>query len=178
MSRMDDMIRSVSKTQDIDLRKLCKCRDILERPFEDQILEEYFSLLDYQRGKMRMDIHFERYQGITIDGYEKLRTDVLEAVQNEADTQKASEMIIECGEKLKDAAFYINYHRAVENTCKVFFMIQVCQKMIKAGATLSEILKYVPDTKPRDVYNLAKDYFNIELPLSEDERKLVEEDGK
>ena len=178
MSKIDELIQSVSKTQDIDMQKLCKCRDVVERPFQDQIWEEYFSLLDYQRGKMKMDIHLDRYQGITIEGYEKLRTGVLKAVKDEINTQKAAEMIINCGEDLKNAAYYINYHRAVENSCKVFFMIQVCEKMIKAGATLSEVLKYVPDTTPKDVYNLAKDYFGIEMQLSEEEKQLVEEDGK
>lgn len=155
---------------------LYNAEEILETSFSSLLAKNYFEINAYSKKYLIRDVLDKSYKGLSQQKLDAMRTAVLNGEKEYNSVSEQADDIIETAEMLKKAAFLIEYNEFYYDTAKVLFMIEVCKKMICAGASLSEILEYVPNTKAADVYELSWHYLGHRLELSKEERKLVEGD--
>lgn len=86
--------------------------------------------------------------------------------------------MLKTAEEISDAVYHLQYNEIYKNGCYIAFAIQVCKNMLEAGVSLTEIVKYVPRTSISDIYHLGERYLGIDVNVSDEELKLIEEEDK
>lgn len=174
MSTFDGVITSVVNAQRIPLDELEKAIGIMETPFDELLMQKRLDLTEYRKEHMSYDVMHDTYERIGRSTYERIRTAVLET-EGKSPVEIA-EHTIKIAKMLDEAATRMEYNRSCHEAGIAILMAEVCKHMMFAGATLTEILKYVPRTHPADVYHLGERYLGYVMDLSAEERRLVEED--
>lgn len=174
MDTFNEVIVSVVNAQHIPMDELEKAIRIMETPFDDLLIKKRLELTEYRKESMSYDVLHDTYKKIDRSTYERIRTG---AVETEGKSPvEVAEQTIKFAKTLDEAATRMEYNRSCHEAGIAILMVEVCKHMMFAGATLTEILKYVPRTRPADIYHLGERYLGYVMELSEDERRLVEED--
>lgn len=181
MSRLNRIVDTICKLRNSDISSdaISEAVYILEEPVEQQALREYLNMKDAKNEFMQLDALDNRYKRKGKEEYERLRLRTLKDIEREEDIFKQIQLLLERSQEIKEGIKGIYYNHMFRDCCKIPFMIETCKNMILAGATLTEIAKYVPGAQMGDIFHLAEDHLGLHIELTEDERKEVEKyDGK
>lgn len=181
MSKLNKIVETICtlKNGDISSDAISEAAYIVEQPVEELALREYLAMKAAKDEYMQLDALDNRYRRKGEDEYERLRLRTLKDIEREEDIFKQIELLLERSQEIKEGIKGIYYNNMFRDCCKIPFMIEACKNMILAGATLTEIAKYVPGAQMGDIFHLAEDHLGLHIELTEDERKEVEKyDGK
>lgn len=145
----------------------------LNRPITDFVTEDYLNVKDLKK-HMQFDVFSNTYRGKTFRDYEKQRLKALERVEAVDSIADGFSIAIREVAEIREGIHGINYNEMYKSCCQIEFMIDVCRNMMLQGASLTEIVKYVPGTQMGDVYHLATDHLGFHLNLSPEEKEDVE----
>lgn len=176
MSRLNRIVDTICKLQNngISSDEISEAVYILEEPVEKQALGEYLSMKNAKNEFMQLDAFDNRYKRKDKEEYERLRQRTLQDIEREEDIFKQIELLIERSKEIKEGIKGIYYNDVFRECCQIPFMVETCKNMIHAGATLTQIAKYVPGAQMGDIYHLAEDHLGLHIELAEEERKEVE----
>lgn len=177
MSNWKEMIDNIIQIQNISSEEFQNALRILETPFEELLQKKHRDLTDYRENNLMFDMLDGTYCKLNKNGLELLRTCTLDSKSQETNPVKVADIIISVAKQLDEAAERMEYNQACYNAVITVFMIEVCKQMMFNGASLSEILKYVPRTSASDVYKLGERYLGYKMNLTEEERQMVDKDA-
>lgn len=175
MSDYIDVLHYVTQTQNISLKELRKAVRILTTPFDELRFLKKLDLEKYQeKYNMSYDLLNGTYKELDEDAYERLRKESFK--DEDKPLEKIAENTIKTANMLDEAANYMEYNRFCHKAGLAALTAEVCKHMIFAGATLTDILKYVPRTHAADIYHFSERCLGVVMNLTDEERRLVEED--
>lgn len=184
MSNLNQLMETVSAlyNEDISPWDVSEAVHVLETPVSELALREYLNFKSIKDDYMQYDAMEDTYKRKSEDVYEQLRQRTLILIENENNVLKQVKLLMETSKEIREGIKGIYYNNTFRDCCKIPFMINVCKNMILAGASLTEIVKYVPESQMGDIYHLAEDYLGLHLALTEEEKAEVErydkEDGE
>ncbi len=176
MSKLNQIVEMLCNLRNSDwsVDDISKAAYIIEEPVEDLAIREYLKMKDTNHKFLQYDAFGNTYKRKSVSEYEQMRQLTLLQIENEKDIYKQVELLLSRSKEIKEGIQGIYYNDRFRECCKIPFMIAVCKNMILAGASLTEIVKYVPESMMGDIYHLAKDHLGLHIELTEDERKEVE----
>lgn len=176
MSKLNQIVEMLCnlRNNDLSVDDISEAAYIIEEPVEDLAIRQYLKMKDAKSKFIQYDAFGSTYMRKDVNEYEKLRQRTLREIEMEDDVFKQIGLIVERSKEIKEGIKGIYYNDAFRKCCKIPFMVEVCKNMILAGASLTEITKYVPESVMGDIYHLAKDHLGLHIELTEDERKEVE----
>lgn len=176
MSKLNNIVDVICKLQsrDISSDAISEALYILKEPVEKQALREYLSMKNAKNKFMQMDAFDNCYKRKNEEEYERLRLRTLQEIEKEEDIFKLIELLLERAKEIKEGIKGIYYNDMFRDCCQIPFMVETCKNMIHAGATLTQIAKYVPGTQMGDIYHLVEDHLGLHIDLTEEEKKEVE----
>ena len=146
----------------------------LTRSVYEQIDDRVFDIS--QRFKSDgMNLLLNKFKGKNSEDMEMYRQKVLKDISEENDIFKKLEKLEEAAKEIDDFVFYYLFNNEYQKACLVAYRIDMYSRMLMAGATITEICKIFPGSAPGDVYEFAVKYLGLEMNLSEEEKKAVEE---
>lgn len=175
MKEIKELYSIMSLTQKHSLTEIERELEFLQTPLSEIEEKEEYIAEQKKKSDLQYDAMLDTYKHKTIADYEIMRQQALNKIKEMDNIEQKINYILETAENIRNAVKGLYYHAAFKDSCRVVFMIEVCRNMIVEGATLSEIVRYVPGTQMGDIYNLAKRYFGIEMDVTEEERKEIEE---
>lgn len=176
MSKLNSIVDMVCKLRNNDISSdvISEAAYILEQPVEELVLREYLNGKVAKDEFMQYDAFRDTYKKKDANDYEELRRRTLKAIETEEDIFKQIELLLERSKEIKEGIKGIYYNDRFRECCKVPFMVETCKNMILAGASLTEITKYVPESIMGDIYHLATDHLGLHLEITEDEKAEIE----
>lgn len=152
--------------------------EILETPIEKQLRHEYIRMAFQEKKYLKLDAMDNKYKRQTEADYEEIRKNSLKKLKGMNDPIEKLDYMLKTAEEISDAVYHLQYNEIYKNGCYIAFAIQVCKNMLEAGVSLTEIVKYVPRTSISDIYHLGERYLGIDVNVSDEELKLIEEEDK
>lgn len=174
---LDDLYDLLRKLKDVDTDEFYHAVEVLETPITDQFVSEYLHIKsEWVKYDFYTDALGNEYKGHSEDEYEELREKFLKQAVEIKDPVEKAHFIVEKAEIIKEGVKFLNYNIFHMRGCEMRFQIETCRNMLFRGATLSEIVKYLPNTTMSDVYHLGKKYFKLNIEPSEEEKKIIAEE--
>lgn len=143
-------------------------------PVKRQMELRYF---DFQGKEKVLEADAPRgtFLGKTVSDMENYRQQALEKIEATEELTDKLAILMEAERKIKEFISYIRYNDIHRHSCRVLFVIEMCSNMLLSGASITEVHKAVPGTMMGDIYNFAVQYLGINVELTAEEQKAVDE---
>ncbi len=175
MSKMNEFITLISKAYSYSLEDLDKAVDILQEPVERQCLREYLHLKRAKKEYLQMDALEGTYKGKREADYEKMRIRAVKKFEEMESYVEGAQYLIKTAEEIEEGIKFLNYNETFKDCCNIAFQIEMCHNMVIAGATFSELIKYIPGAQPGDIFHFVERYMGIKMDVTVKERELIEQ---
>lgn len=175
MSEMNKYMPLISRFYGYSLEDLDKAVNILRESVERQSLREYLELKRAKKEYLQMDALKGTYKGKHEADYEKLRTKAVKKFEEMEDYVEGAQYLVKTAEEIEEGIKFLNYNEAFKACCNIAFQIEMCHNMVIAGATFSELIKYIPGAQPGDVFHFVERYMGIKMDITAEERELIEQ---
>lgn len=136
-------------------------------------LEREKSRLKREKNNFVHDVFDKKYMRKSKEDYEMLRQEALDKVKNMRNISKQIEYLTQVVEEIEEGIQFIAYNECFEECCFNKFRIETCINMAREGASLTQIVKYVPSVEMGDVYVTVHDMLGIPMEITEEEKQQI-----
>lgn len=137
-------------------------------------LEREKSRLKREKNNFVHDVFDKKYMRKSKEDYEMLRQEALDKVKNMRNIPKQIEYLTQVVEEIEEGVQFIAYNECFEDCCFTKFRIETCINMARGGASLTQIVKYVPGVEIGDVYVTVHDMLGIPMEITEEEKQQID----
>ena len=137
-------------------------------------LEREKSWLKGEKNNFVHDVFDKRYMRKSKEDYEMLRQEALDKVKKMRDIPKQIEYLAQVVEEVEEGIQFIAYNECFEECCFNKFRIATCINMAREGASLTQIVKYVPSVEMGDVYITVHEMLGIPMEITEEEKQQID----
>ena len=174
MVDISDLVNGRYELYTCSIKEIKTAIETLSVPIQEQIKCREYVIGDFM-SHFRVDVLRGTYKKLRVDDIEKTRVKILEEIDQEEDILDKIEMLLKTAREIEEYVIFFSYNRLLKRCCRELFTVEVCRNMMTSGVSLTEICKYVPKTKMGDLFRMAKEFFGIDLVISEEERRQIEE---
>lgn len=178
MDKIEELLFLVSQAQDCSLDDLEKAAYVLQETVERQSLREYLRIKKAKRDYMQMDAIEGTYRQKKESDFEKMRLKALKNFEEIEGFSVKAEYLLKAAAEIEEGVKFLNYNAALKECCNIAFQIEMTNNMVIAGATLSEMIKYIPESQPGDVFHFVERYLGITMDITDEERAMIEASEK
>lgn len=138
-------------------------------------LQREESWLGREKKNIAHDVFDRKYMRKSEGDYEVLRLEALEKIKSMESITEQIEYLTQIVEEIEEGVQFIAYNACFEECCFTKFKIETCINMAREGASLTQIVKYVPGVEMGDVYVTVHDVLGIPMEVTEEEKQQIED---
>lgn len=178
MDKLQHIIETVNTSNRYSASEIMDAIYSLQEETDRKGMRAYFSMLQAKDEYMKYDALDGKYKRKSEKDYEKQRLAALKKLENMEDVSQQIEFIVKTAKEIDEGIKHIAYNNAFKECCEILYRMEMCRHMAEAGATLTEIVKYVPETEMGDAYHLLEEHLGISMAITDEERKQIEKFDK